>query len=250
MNQPGFFLDARTNLGFGHQFIVQIDGRSHAYKCACSICMSQTWRNGPGETGRRVGVWADWRDLRMWFGRRAGGATAETGRRMGGSASGKHVRVVRWRWRFSLESHIPLQKHVMRCVRHFRELNVYQGAMSLVMRIFELTEHFPVEERYTLTDQVRRSSRSVCANLAEAWRRRRYQAAFVSKLNDAEAEAAETQVHVEIAYRQNYLSQEIFAELDEACDKILAQIVQMVAHADRWVIKPLGLTAKNKDPRL
>jgi four helix bundle protein len=59
--------------------------------------------------------------------------------------------------------------------------------MSLVMRIFELTRHFPIEERYTLTDQIRRSSRSVCANLAEAWRKRRYKAAFVSKLNDAEA---------------------------------------------------------------
>ncbi len=70
-------------------------------------------------------------------------------------------------------------KNVMNAVKHFRDLDVYQGAMSLVMRIFELTKHFPIEERYTLTDQVRRSSRSVCANLAEAWRKRRYQAAFV-----------------------------------------------------------------------
>ena len=98
----------------------------------------------------------------------------------------------------------------MSFVKHFRELDVYQGAMSLVMRIFELTKDFPIEERYTLTDQVRRSSRSVCANLAEAWRKRRYQAAFVSKLNDAETEAAETQVHTEIAFRHGYLSQEIF----------------------------------------
>jgi len=65
------------------------------------------------------------------------------------------------------------EKNVMNSVKHFRELDVYQGAMSLVMRIFELTKDFPVEERYTLTDQVRRSSRSICANLAEAWRRRR-----------------------------------------------------------------------------
>ena len=93
------------------------------------------------------------------------------------------------------------------------------------MRIFELTNDFPMEERYALTDQVRRSSRSVCANLAEAWRKRRYQAAFVSKLNDAETEAAETQVHVEIAFRHSYLRQEVFVELDDACDKILAQLV-------------------------
>ena len=78
----------------------------------------------------------------------------------------------------------------MKNIRHFRDLDVYQGAIDLVMRIFELAKSFPVEERYALTDQIRRSSRSVCANLAEAWRKRRYQAAFVSKLSDAEAEAA------------------------------------------------------------
>ncbi|MBV8142799.1 MAG: four helix bundle protein, partial [Verrucomicrobia bacterium] len=82
--------------------------------------------------------------------------------------------------------------------------NIFENWMStkkrwaLVLRIFELTKDFPIEERYTLTDQVRRSSRSVCANLAEAWRRRRYQVAFVSKLNDAETEAGETQVHVRL----------------------------------------------------
>jgi four helix bundle protein len=114
-------------------------------------------------------------------------------------------------------------KSVMSAVKHFRELDVYQGAMSLVMRVFDLTKRFPIEERYSLIDQIRRSSRSICANLAEAWRRRRYQAAFVAKLNEAEAEAAETQVHFEIAYRHNYLSQDVYEELDDACDKILAQ---------------------------
>ncbi len=126
----------------------------------------------------------------------------------------------------------------MNSVKHFRELDVYQGAMSLVLHIFELTKRFPIEEKYMLTDQVRRSSRSVCANLAEAWRKRRYQAAFVSKLNDAEAEAAETQVHIEIAFRHSYLSQEVFDEIDDACDKVLAQIVKMIGQADRWIIKP------------
>jgi four helix bundle protein len=125
----------------------------------------------------------------------------------------------------------------MKTVRHFRELDVYQGAMSLVLRVFELTKYFPVEERYGLTNQVRRSSRSICANLAEAWRRRRYQAAFVLRLNDAEAEVAETQVHIEIAFRHHYVSQQIFEELDDACDKILAQIVKMIDQADRWVIQ-------------
>jgi four helix bundle protein len=109
--------------------------------------------------------------------------------------------------------------------------------MSLVIRIFELTQTFPIEERYALTDQVRRSSRSICANLAEAWRKRRYHAAFVSKLNDAEAETAETQVHIEVAFRHGYLNPLMFSELDNACDKILAQLVKMIDQADRWTIK-------------
>jgi len=140
-------------------------------------------------------------------------------------------------WHASGDRYSTFKKCVVSRAKHFRELEVYQGAMSLVMRIFELTRDFPSEEKYALTDQIRRSSRSVCANLAEAWRKRRYKAAFVSKLNDAESEAAETQVHVEIAFRHRYLRQEAFYELDDAYDKILAQIVKMIDHADRWVIK-------------
>jgi four helix bundle protein len=87
---------------------------------------------------------------------------------------------------------------------HFRALDVYQNAFAAGLRIYELTKRFPGEERYALTDQIRRSSRSVCANIAEAWRKRRYQAAFVAKLSDAEGEAAETQVHLEFAFRQVY----------------------------------------------
>ena len=79
----------------------------------------------------------------------------------------------------------PIQSH--------RDLEVYQLALDVAMQIFELSKKFPVEERYSLTDQIRRSSRSVCANLSEAWRKRRYEGAFVSKLSDSEAEAAETQ---------------------------------------------------------
>src|SRR2546422_11690049 len=82
----------------------------------------------------------------------------------------------------------------MSLVRNFRELDVYQNAMNLLMKIFQLTKRWPSEERFNLTDQIRRSSRSVCANLAEAWRKRRYKAAFIAKLSDAESEAAETQV--------------------------------------------------------
>jgi four helix bundle protein len=126
----------------------------------------------------------------------------------------------------------------MTSIRHFRELEVYQEAMSLVMRVTELTKSFPREERFALTDQIKRSSRSICANLAEGWRKRRYEAAFVSKLNDAETEAAETQVHLEIAFRHEYIDGETFEQQDDVCDKIISQIVKMIDRADLWVIKP------------
>ena len=80
-----------------------------------------------------------------------------------------------------------------RAIKSHRELEVYQLGFAASMRIFELSKHFPAEERYSLTDQIRRSSRSVCANLAEAWRKRRYEGSFLVKLSDSESEAAETQ---------------------------------------------------------
>lgn len=84
-------------------------------------------------------------------------------------------------------------------VRSHQDLEVYQLAFEAAMKIFELSKRFPVEERYSLIDQMRRSSRSVCANLAEAWRKRRYEAAFIAKLSDSEAEAAETQTWIHFA---------------------------------------------------
>ena len=86
-------------------------------------------------------------------------------------------------------------------IRSFRDLNVYQNALDAAMEIYEISKSFPPEERFSLTDQFRRSSRSVCANIGEGWRKRRYQAAFISKLNDSEGEAAETQVWLDIALR-------------------------------------------------
>ena len=127
---------------------------------------------------------------------------------------------------------------IMPMVKHFRDLDVYEGPMSLVMEIFALSKEFPPDERFTLTDQIRRSCRSICANTAEAWRKRRYKAAFISKLNDAETEASETQVHLEIAFRHRYIDQKTFEALDDDCDKIIAQIVKMIDQAERWIIKP------------
>jgi four helix bundle protein len=91
-----------------------------------------------------------------------------------------------------------------RSIRHFRDLDVYQNAFAAGLHIYELSKRFPSEERYALIDQIRRASRSVCANIAEAWRKWRYEAAFIAKLSDAESEAAETQVHLEFKFCHSY----------------------------------------------
>ena len=125
----------------------------------------------------------------------------------------------------------------MQVISTHRDLEVYQIAFQAATRIFELTKRFPKEETYALTDQIRRSSRSVCANAVEAWRKRRYAAAFISKLNDAEAEAAETQVWLEFLVKCNYLDAEIGRELYTAYDNILGKLVNMIQHPEHWVIK-------------
>ena len=82
-------------------------------------------------------------------------------------------------------------------ITSYKQLRVYQAAMDAAMRIFQLSKRFPAEERYSLTDQIRRASRSVCSNIGESWRKRRYRAAFISKLSDSETEAEETRVWLE-----------------------------------------------------
>lgn len=88
-------------------------------------------------------------------------------------------------------------------IKTHEDLIVYQKAFETAMTIFELSKKFPVEEKYSLTDQIRRSSRSVCVNLAQAWRKRRYKEAFIAKLSDCEGEAAETQVWLKFAVNCN-----------------------------------------------
>ena len=120
-------------------------------------------------------------------------------------------------------------------IRH-QDLDVYKKAFEAAMEIFELSKQFPKEETYSLTDQIRRSSRSVCANIAEAWRKRRYTAAFISKLNDSEGEAAETQVHMEFAFRHGYIDNAEFEAINDAYEHILGQLVRMIDHPEKWVI--------------
>jgi four helix bundle protein len=122
-------------------------------------------------------------------------------------------------------------------IQNYRELRVFQSAIELSMEIFELSKIFPSEEKYSLTDQIRRSSRSVCANIAEAWRKRRYKAAFISKINDCETEACETQVWLELAWRCKYLSEEKTNELIEKYDHLISQLVLMINNADKWIIE-------------
>ena len=123
----------------------------------------------------------------------------------------------------------------MKILEH-TELEVYKKAFDAAMLIFELSKAFPKEETCFLTDQVRRSSRSVCANLTEAWRKRRYKAAFIAKLSDAESEAAETQVWVKFALECRYLEKKQGLALYEAYDEILRMLVAMINRPQYWVI--------------
>ncbi len=123
-------------------------------------------------------------------------------------------------------------------VRVHQDLEVYGRAFDAAMEIFELSKRFPRDEVYSLTDQIRRSSRSVCANMAEAWRKRRYRAAFIGKLSDAEAEAAETQVWIQFAVRCGYLGRDVGGALYQGYDRILATIVGMITHPDAWTRRP------------
>ncbi len=122
-------------------------------------------------------------------------------------------------------------------IRSYKDLRVYQNGMDAAIKIFRLTKQFPPEEKYSMVDQIRRCSRSVCTNLAEAWRKRRYKAAFIAKLSDSESEACETQVWVEFARRCEYLNDETCNELDADYERIIGQIVKMIIDTDKWLIK-------------
>ena len=116
------------------------------------------------------------------------------------------------------------------------DLDVYQRAFATAMSLFGLSKSFPAEEKYSLTDQCRRSSRSVAANITEAWRKRRYAASFVSKLNDAEGEAAETQTWLQFAVECDYIEAEIARPLYAEYDQIIAMLLTMQNHPENWCL--------------
>jgi four helix bundle protein len=123
----------------------------------------------------------------------------------------------------------------MRVQKH-TELEVYKKAFDAAMEIFNSSKAFPKEETYSLTDQIRRSSRSVCANLAEAWRKRRYVAAFVAKLSDAESEAAETQVWLQFAVECGYMNRDRAATFYLTYDEVIRMLVAMIHQPETWTI--------------
>lgn len=121
-----------------------------------------------------------------------------------------------------------------RALKHFRDLEVYRLAFRCAMEIFEITKALPAEERYALTDQIRRSSRSVCSNLAEGWRKRRYKAVFSNKLTDAMSEASETQTWLEFCQSCGYIGLEVFERLDSAYEQIIGMLNAMEKKADSF----------------
>jgi four helix bundle protein len=118
--------------------------------------------------------------------------------------------------------------------KRVQDLEVYKLAFETAMKIFEITKLFPSEEKFSLIDQIRRSSRSVCANLAEGWRKRKYKAVFVNKLLDAAQEAAETQTWLEFSLRCNYLKSDVFDELYESYEHIFAMLNNMEKKAEAF----------------
>jgi four helix bundle protein len=129
-----------------------------------------------------------------------------------------------------------MERNRKKIIKTHVDLEVYNRAFIAAMKVYELSKSFPSDERYSLTDQVRRSSRSVSSNLAEAWRKRRYPAAFVSKLSDSEGEAAETQVWLQFAVKCGYIGRDTARDLYNEYDHILGMIVKMINNPDVWTL--------------
>ena len=117
----------------------------------------------------------------------------------------------------------------------YRTLLGYQKAFSLAMRIYQVSKTFPSEERFGLIAQIRNSSRSVCTNIVEAYKRRRYKDYFISKLNDAETENAETQVWLDFALSCNYFTNKIYLELKSANDEVAKLVLYMINNPDKFL---------------
>lgn len=124
----------------------------------------------------------------------------------------------------------------MNFYRGYRDLKVYQLAYQLALEIYEITKSFPKEEKYSLTDQIRRSSRSIPTNLAEAWKKRRYEKAFISKLIDCSGEAVETEVWIDFSKDFGYISVEMHTDLRDRYDEVNKMMYGMIEKADKFCV--------------
>ncbi|MCC7301872.1 MAG: four helix bundle protein [Bacteroidia bacterium] len=122
--------------------------------------------------------------------------------------------------------------------KDFRTLVAYQKAFELAVSIHQITQGFPKEEKYSLTDQIRRSSRSVCANIAESYRKRRYVKHFVSKLTDADSEAAESIVWLDLSLRFGYINESVHSELSGNYEDIGRLLNYMMSHPAKFSSQP------------
>ena len=119
----------------------------------------------------------------------------------------------------------------------FQDLLAYQKSFELALQIFEITKSFPKEEQYSLTDQIRRSSRSVSANISEAYRKRLYPKHFISKLTDSDAENSETQTWLEFSLKCNYITNKVFKELSKTSDEVGKLINYMILNPHKFGVK-------------
>jgi four helix bundle protein len=121
-----------------------------------------------------------------------------------------------------------------RNIRHFRDLDVYRRAFDAAMEIFQITMGFPSEEKFSLVDQIRRSSRSVCANLAEGWRKRKYVAVFKNKVTDSMQEASETQCWLEFSLACKYIDKDTFNRLDNEYEQLISMLNSIEMNAKKF----------------
>jgi four helix bundle protein len=123
-------------------------------------------------------------------------------------------------------------------IRSAKDLIVYQKAYALAMHVFQLSKKFPPEEKYSLTDQIRRASRSVCTNVREAWAKRRYQAHFINKLSDADGENGEVDTWLDFSGSCKYISPDEHSELTALCSEIGKMLGSMMKNPSPFILRP------------
>ena len=130
---------------------------------------------------------------------------------------------------------------------NFRKLKVYQKAFALAMEIFELSKGFPKEERYALTSQIRRSSRSVCSSIGEAYRKRQYPAHFVSKSSDGDSENTETRVWLDFAKACKYITDDKWLDLETKAEEVGKMLNHMIENPEKYERKSQRGGTSNRD---